>query len=152
MISQPCSVLFCFRTGFDFVNMVPNSTSNVVSLATRQIPHALQVPFHFMIKMQDFCAGLDTLKKSSIEYEAALKKTSEANSILRGAVEKMATALDNMKRIFNHTKCGICCSRDQNTALECGHCLCNVCSIRALRAERCPFCRKAVTESLKIYL
>ena len=46
MISQPCSVLCCFRTGSDFVNMVPNSTSDVVSLATRQVPHTPQVPFH----------------------------------------------------------------------------------------------------------
>ena len=102
--------------------------------------------------MQEFSAALDTLKKSSSEYEAALKKSSVANTILKDTVDKMASALDNMKRIFNHTKCGICCSRDQNTALECGHCLCSVCSIRALRAERCPFCRKAVTESMKIYL
>ena len=103
-------------------------------------------------KMKKFSSALGELRKSSSEYEEALKKTSEANSILRVTVDKMATALEEMKHIFNHTKCGICCSRDQNTALMCGHCLCSICALKAVRDGRCPFCRRPMTESMRLYM
>ena len=103
--------------------------------------------------MQTFTAAVDTLKKSCVEYENSLKKTVSTNSELKKTVDKMSSALTEMKNLFKHdNNCGICCSRATDTALECGHTLCNVCSVRALRAERCPFCRRAVTESIKIYL
>ena len=103
--------------------------------------------------MQTFAAAVDTLKKSCVEYEQSLKKTVAINSDLKSKVDRMAEALAEMKSIFkSDNKCGICCSRPTDTALECGHTVCNVCSIRALRAERCPFCRRAVAESIKIDL
>ena len=103
--------------------------------------------------MQTFAAAVDTLKKSCVEYDVSLKKNVATNSNLKKTVDKMSEALAEMKTIFKQdNKCGICCSRETDTALECGHTLCNVCSVRALRAERCPFCRRGVTESIKIYL
>ena len=103
--------------------------------------------------MQTFVAAVDTLKKSCVEYEQTLKKTVLTNADLKTKVDKMAEALSEMKAMFkSDNKCGICCSRPIDAALECGHTLCNVCSVRALRAERCPFCRRGVTESIKIYL
>jgi len=103
--------------------------------------------------MQTFAAAVDTLKKSCLEYENSLKKTVATNSELKNTIDKMSEALTEMKNLFKQdNKCGICCSRATDTALECGHTLCNVCSVRALRAERCPFCRRGVTESIKIYL
>jgi len=103
--------------------------------------------------MESFSSALDLLRKSCIEYEESLKKTLVYNAELKSAVEKMASALTGMKKLFKTpTKCGICHGRDQDTALECGHCMCNVCAIRAVRVARCHFCRRPVTESMKIYL
>ena len=102
--------------------------------------------------MQTFSAALDTLKKSCKEYEHSLKKTLVVNAELKGKVEHMAKALEDMKQLFStDAKCGICCNRPIDTALECGHTMCTTCSGRALRAERCPFCRKAVREKMKLY-
>ena len=102
--------------------------------------------------MQTFCAAVDTMKKSCKEYEQSLKKTLTDNAELKGKVDHMAKALDEMKQLFStDAKCGICCTRSVDTALECGHTMCTVCSCRALRAERCPYCRKAVTEKMKLY-
>ena len=103
--------------------------------------------------MNTFSAAVDVLRKSCVDYEEILKKTLTLNTELREKVGRMAGALDDMKAIFKtNPKCGICATRPQNTALECGHCLCSNCSVRALRAEKCPFCRRAVTESMRLYL
>ena len=103
--------------------------------------------------MQTFSAALDILKKCSCEYETSLKKTLQSNTELKRVVDNMASALDDMKKLFAPgSKCAICCSREMDTALECGHTVCKVCAARALRSERCPFCRRAVTESMRLYL
>ena len=103
--------------------------------------------------MNTFSAAVDVLRKSCREYEEILKKTLTFNAELREKVDRMGSALDDMKAVFKTSpKCGICATRPQNTALECGHCLCTNCSLRALRAEKCPFCRRAVTESMRVYL
>ena len=102
--------------------------------------------------MQSFSAALTALRKSCGDYDTSLKRTIEINNVLKTSVDKMAAALDEMKKLFSHGKCDVCCQREKDTALGCGHCLCSVCSIRALRAGRCPFCRKDVEESIKLYL
>ena len=101
--------------------------------------------------MQSFSAALTALKTSCCEYDESLKKTIEINGILKASVDKMAGALDEMKKMFSQGKCDVCCQREKDNALECGHCLCSVCAIRALRSGRCPFCRKTVNESIKLY-
>ena len=105
--------------------------------------------------MQSFAAAIDALKKGCVEYEESLQKTLLYNAELKIKVDQMASALAEMKRLFKSSdkKCDICASRTVDTALlECGHCLCSVCSLRALRAGRCPFCRKNISESMKLYL
>ena len=104
--------------------------------------------------MQTFSAAIDTLKKRCAEYESSLNRAQSSNTELKNAVDRIARALDDMKNLLSsNSKCGICCSRDVDTALlECGHTVCKVCASRALRAERCPFCRQAVKESMKVYL
>ena len=105
--------------------------------------------------MNSFAAAVESLKKGCCEYEDSLKKTLVYNSELKGKVENMANALAEMKRIFKSSdkKCDICATRTVDTALlECGHCMCSICSLRALRAGRCPFCRGTVAESMKLYL
>ena len=51
--------------------------------------------------MQTFCAAVDTMKKSCKEYEQSLKKTLTDNATLKGKVDNMAKALDDMKHLFS---------------------------------------------------
>ena len=103
--------------------------------------------------MESLAAALDVLKKSCGDYEASLRRSLDSNAALKVKVKHMVEALEQMKRVFsNDHKCGICCSRAVDTALDCGHCLCIVCSLRALRAEKCPYCRKVIKESKRLYL
>ena len=103
--------------------------------------------------MQTFVAALTALQQGCDEYEACLRKTLDHNVQLKRAVDKMAKGLEDMKRIFNvGEKCGICFSKKQSMAFECGHVTCEECAARSLRAERCPFCRRPVKELIKIFL
>ena len=103
--------------------------------------------------MQQFTVALEELKESCATYELALKKTAASNSELKITVDRMIRALDSMKRIFVLSeKCGICFNDKPNYALECGHTVCQSCATKSVRAERCPYCRKPITDMMKIYL
>lgn len=45
--------------------------------------------------------------------------------------------------------CVICCDREADTAITCGHVFCNTCTLRFFR---CPMCREVVNIRLKIKL
>ena len=103
--------------------------------------------------MQAFNVALTELQESCDAYDRCLKQTAASNAELKKTVDRMIRALSGMKLIFTTSeKCGICFNRKPDHALECGHTLCNICASKSLRAERCPFCRKPVTEMMRVYL
>ena len=103
--------------------------------------------------METLLSAVDTLKTCCTDYDDNIKKSANANSALKKSIDRMVVALADMKKLFtSNPKCGICCTRVVDTALECGHTSCASCAARALRAERCPFCRHPVTATTKLYL
>ena len=104
-------------------------------------------------KMQAFAIALEELKDSCTAYESGLKKTAASNADLKITIDRMIRALDHMKRIFTTSeKCGVCFNRKPDHALECGHTLCQLCASKSLRVEKCPFCRKPISEMMRIYI
>ena len=96
---------------------------------------------------------LEKLILLSQEYLDSLNKAIKSHEDLKQKLDKMYEALSELRRSFGQDdRCGVCFARSKNTALDCGHLVCNRCASRCLQSQRCPFCRKTTTELLKIFL
>ena len=95
---------------------------------------------------------LESLSELTRDHVRKLTKALDTNESLLKTIDKMHEALTELRKSFGDSNtCKICYVNKRSAALNCGHMTCTTCANKCLRAQRCPFCRKATTEFMRVF-
>ena len=95
---------------------------------------------------------LESLSKLTRDYVKSLTKALDTNESLLKTIEKLHEALSELRKSFSdNNTCKICYVNARSAALNCGHMTCITCANKCLRTARCPFCRKHITEFMRVF-